>query len=94
MQWISVDEQLPEEWTRVLIACEEGVCCGWFSYDQDEVTTLQIDSDGVCQSHSLKRHNQSTTWQIDPVGSYASDGLVFHVTHWAELPNPPQPTKE
>ena len=29
-------------------------------------------------------------WQCDPIGSYASDGCVFDVTHWMPLPNPPK----
>lgn len=29
-------------------------------------------------------------WQIDPIGSYAGDGCVFHVTHWMSLPELPK----
>lgn len=28
-------------------------------------------------------------WHLDPMGYYASDGFIGDVTHWAELPEPP-----
>ena len=32
------------------------------------------------------------SWQCCPQGSYAGDGCVFGITHWAELPLPPENT--
>ena len=29
------------------------------------------------------------TWNCYPVGSYASDGLVYCITHWMSLPKLP-----
>lgn len=30
------------------------------------------------------------SWQCDPIGSYASDGCVYGITHWMPLPQPPK----
>jgi len=63
-EWISVTDQLPEEYKRVLVSGDDGVFRGY------------CWNDG--------------TWQCCPQGSYAGDGLVYGVTHWAELPAPPK----
>lgn len=62
--WKSVDDELPDEFEKVLVYDEtEGVCRGYIYCNQ---------------------------WQHDPIGSYASDGCLFHVTHWAKLPKGPK----
>lgn len=30
------------------------------------------------------------SWNCYPIGSNASDGLVFDITHWMPLPEPPK----
>jgi uncharacterized protein DUF551 len=32
MEWISVNDELPSEFTRVLISCNEGICGGKLTY--------------------------------------------------------------
>lgn len=46
-------------------------------------------NEGVCAG---KYSRQS--WQCDPIGSYASDGCVYYVTHWMPLPLTPKVEKE
>lgn len=33
---------------------------------------------------------ESPGWSMAPTGTYAGDGLVFHVTHWMPLPELPK----
>jgi len=46
--------------------------------------------------HSGYRDDEEkyTTWQCDPIGSFASDGCVHCVTHWMDLPPLPEVENE
>lgn len=46
---------------------------------------LVSGDDGIFQAYCWS----DGTWQCSPKGSYAGDGCVFGITHWAELPEPP-----
>lgn len=41
--------------------------------------------DGVCSAMWFLDQ-----WSMDPIGSYAMDGLIYNVTHWMPLPEPPK----
>ena len=51
---------------------------------------LVFDKDqGICRGYWAY---DPTSWQHYPLGSYAGDGCLFHVSHWRELPPPPLET--
>ena len=65
--WKSVEERLPEEYVRVLVSYQEGVCSAYYSFE---------------------------SWSSDPSGSFATDSIIFDVTHWMPLPKPPEVNDE
>lgn len=46
---------------------------------------LIVCEEGICSGKRI-----DYTWCCDPLQSYASDGCVFHVTHWMPLPKYPK----
>lgn len=50
---------------------------------------LVYGEEGVFRAYT-DSHGEYPTWQCDPLGSYAGDGLVYGITHWMNLPNPPE----
>lgn len=49
---------------------------------------LVVGDDGIFTAY--RDVYEDFTWQCYPIGSYASDGLVFGITHWMELPEKPE----
>ncbi len=55
-------------------------------FPKDEVHVLLYDKDeGICVGYVRNNY-----WQHHPIGSYASDACLFHVTYWIPLPDPPR----
>jgi hypothetical protein len=77
MEWINVNDSLPEEGEDVLTFCiSDGLSRGRFpnTYEKD-VEYLSID--------------QLVKWSdISP--SFRTDRFYGKVTHWMSLPNPPE----
>jgi len=48
-------------------------------------------NDGVFRGY---RCGDNESWQCSPIGSYAGDGCVFGITHWMDLPAPPEVKKK
>lgn len=46
-------------------------------------------NEGICTARLLDEY-----WQMDPIGSYATDGCIFDITHWMPLPEPPKENPE
>lgn len=61
---------------------------GWISVDErlpkPNERVLVHGDDGVFTAY--RDDFEYPTWQCDPIGSYASDGIVFGITHWMPLP--------
>lgn len=52
----------------------------------DHEHVLVFDTqEGICRGYVWGKD-----WTHYPLGSYASDGCLFHVTHWMPLPKPPE----
>ncbi len=69
-----------------------GVRTKWISIKeklpQDHENVLVFDkTEGVCRGYTYLG-----SWSHWPLGSFAGDGCLFDVTHWAILPLPPQET--
>jgi len=54
---------------------------------QREHVLVFDETEGVCRGYCI---DEGTSWQHYPLGSYASDGCLFDVTHWMPLPAPPK----
>ena len=48
---------------------------------EEDKRVLIVCDEGICSGKY-----STEQWQCDPIGSYASDGCVFDVTHWMPLP--------
>lgn len=42
------------------------------------------ETEGICRGYVW-----NDSWSHHPLGSYAGDGCLFHVTHWMPLPEVP-----
>ncbi len=52
---------------------------------KEDEHVLVSGEDGVFRAYLY-----SDSWTCYPLGSYASDGCVFGITHWMPLPDAPQ----
>lgn len=55
-----------------------------YSLPGENERVLVAYEDGICSAKLM-----FDIWQSDPLGSYAGDGCIFHVTHWMPLPDLP-----
>lgn len=102
--WIPVEERMPEAETNVLAFCKYGICKGGYvccAYYEPK-GALEEDSDFQWDYEALGDYNEEKdSWEI-PEGwyerihnwdDYGSVKIEDKVTHWMQLPEPPEVSK-
>lgn len=99
MDWICVNEKMPDKLTEVLALCEvrpygrKYVCFGYYIPDKTLVSETGIcwDSETVEHDEATDEHYVCEGWyeRIRNWDEYSSVAIADFVTHWMPLPKSP-----